>query len=340
MDLGNHAKRKQRKQKGRASLAIFVMFSFICNKLFASDYGTTGLIDIPTARMQFDGKLSATVAFDGRHRQFSMTYQIAPWLEGTFRYSGLDEFDTWDRNYELKARLWEEDLYLPEAAIGIRDVVGTGVFGSEYIVFSKGVGRSDISFGVGWGRLAGDGIVANPMTRISERFSRRNPDFGVGGDISYGDFFSGPNVGFFGGVRYSLKSWPLDLIAEYNPDRYDFDVGRGGEAPSSLLSYGISWRALPGTTLSLSYQNGDEISLATQFSLNTLSDPKRIEKPDFVKVIFSLKANCPLNPQGALVLPSSLRCREKWIAFGGGHTLRGPAASSVSGGKCLSCLVE
>ena len=31
----------------------------------ASDYGTTGLIDTPTARMKSDGTFSTTAAFDG-----------------------------------------------------------------------------------------------------------------------------------------------------------------------------------------------------------------------------------------------------------------------------------
>ena len=128
----------------------------------ASDYGTTGLIDTPTARMKSDGTFSTTAAFDGRHRQFAITYQATPWLEGTFRYTGFDNFFHWDRNYEFKARLWDEDYYLPAVAIGIRDLVGTGVFGSEYVVASRRFGRTDVSLGIGWGRLAGEG---DPITQ-------------------------------------------------------------------------------------------------------------------------------------------------------------------------------
>ena len=56
-----------------------------------SDYGTTGLIDVPTARMQQDGYLTIGAAFDGLHRSFAATYQATPWLEATFRYSGTTE---------------------------------------------------------------------------------------------------------------------------------------------------------------------------------------------------------------------------------------------------------
>ena len=60
--------------------------------VFASDYGTTGLIDIPTARFDEDGVFAVGASIDERHRQFSVTYQATPWLQGTFRYTGFDEF--------------------------------------------------------------------------------------------------------------------------------------------------------------------------------------------------------------------------------------------------------
>ena len=50
----------------------------------ASDFGTTGLIDIPTARMSSDGTLTTTAAIQSRTKAYSITYQATPWLEGTF----------------------------------------------------------------------------------------------------------------------------------------------------------------------------------------------------------------------------------------------------------------
>ena len=47
-------------------------------------------------------------------------------------------------------------------AVGIRDAVGTGVFGSEYLVATKGFGQLDVSLVMGWGRLAGNGDFGNP----------------------------------------------------------------------------------------------------------------------------------------------------------------------------------
>ena len=135
----------------------------------SSDFGTTGLIDTPTARMKPDGSLTFTLGYDQRHKQFGLTYQALPWLEMTYRYTGFEDYDYWDRNYEVKALLWEEVEYspLPQVALGIRDAVGTGVFGAEYLVASKRFGQWDASLGVGWGRLAGKGIATNPLTYVA-----------------------------------------------------------------------------------------------------------------------------------------------------------------------------
>ena len=140
-----------------------------------------------------------------------MTYQIAPWLEGTFRYTGFDEFFYWDRNYEVKARLWDEELFLPAVAVGIRDVVGTGVLGLN-IWWLQRSWSTGCHYGDGLGTPCGKGDCGNPLTRIVRSFRVRDPRSGVGGDVSFGDFFSGPEVGLFGGVRYSLKNWPLTLL--------------------------------------------------------------------------------------------------------------------------------
>ena len=133
----------------------------------ASDFGVTGLIDIPTARMSADGTLTTTAAIQSRTKSYSITYQATPWLEGTFRYTGWDRaVYSYDRNYEAKIRLWEEQEYLPQVAVGIRDLVGTGAWGAEYLVASKEVGDFDFTLGLGWGRLAGKGDFNNPLIHL------------------------------------------------------------------------------------------------------------------------------------------------------------------------------
>jgi hypothetical protein len=261
---------------------IFVL-SIYGFSLSASDFGVTGLIDIPTARMSADGTLTATAAVQSRTNSYAITYQATPWLEGTFRYTGWNQADySYDRNYEGKVRLWQEKGYLPQAAIGIRDLAGTGLWGSEYVVASKAVGDFDFTLGMAWGRLAGDGDLSNPLSQLSDRFLERDTEFGLGGELSTGAFFSGKKVGFFGGLHYQPDSLPLSFMLEYNPDQYDFEVAVGGLKPKSPLSAAVKWRPLPGVSLSFSRQHEQEWGIELSAELDTKSLTPRRPTPKFI----------------------------------------------------------
>ena len=265
------------------SLRLLVIFGlFFCAPSIASDYGTTGLIDIPSARMAQDGALTTTVAIQSRTNSYAITYQATPWLEGTFRYTGWnDGIFYYDRNYEAKLRLWQEQNYLPQVAVGIRDLVGTGVWGSEYLVANKQFGRLDVTLGMGWGRLAGKGDIKNPFTYIADQFDTREQFSGKGGELSSGAFFSGEKAGFFGGVDYQLDFLPLSFKLEYNPDRYDWDVANGALKPKSPLSAAIKWDALPGLSLTLSRQHGEDWGIELSAALDTKATPPRRQAPRF-----------------------------------------------------------
>jgi hypothetical protein len=284
------------------SRAFFVfIFAFTVLPSLASDFGVTGLIDIPTARMSADGTLTTTAAIQSLTKAYSITYQATPWLEGTFRYSGFDRaIYSYDRNYEAKVRLWKEQKYLPQVAIGIRDVVGTGVWGSEYLVASKEIGNFDFTLGMGWGRLAGKGDTNNPLIQLSDRFAERQTDAGLGGELSSGTFFSGEKAGFFGGLSYQPDSLPVSLMLEYNPDQYDFSFNRGGLRPKSPWTAAVKWQALPGVSLSLSRQHEQEWGIELSAALDTKSLPPRRPAPVFT-------SSLDMAPQD---LPSQLNRRD------------------------------
>ena len=277
-------------------LVILVVFPA---SLSASDYGTTGLIDTPTARMSDDGTFTATAAVQSRTNSYALSYQITPWLEGTFRYTGYNDFFFWDRNYEVKARLWQERDYLPQVAVGIRDLVGTGFAASEYLVASKEVGSFDITLGMGWGRLAGKGDFDNPLIQVAESFADRPGFEGVGGEVNYGQFFSGSKVGLFGGLSYQPSSLPLSLMLEYNPDQYDRAFSQGVTRPKSPLSAAVKWDALPGVSLTLSRQHDQEWGIELSAALDTKSIKPRRPAPRFKSSLDMAAENLPpqLNPQ-------------------------------------------
>ena len=279
-------------------LFICILFVFAL-PLSASDFGTTGLIDTPTARMSDDGIFTATAAIQSRTNSYALSYQITPWLEGTFRYTGYNDWFFWDRNYEAKVRLWQERDYLPQVAVGIRDLVGTGFAGSEYIVASKVVGGFDFTLGLGWGRLAGKGSFDNPFIQLSESFATRPEFSGRGGELSSGTFFSGSKVGLFGGLKYKSSSLPISLILEHNPDHYGRDVSLGADRPQSPLSAAVQWDALPGVSLTLSRQHEQEWGIELSAALDTKVITPRRPTREFKSSLDMLVQDLPpqLNPK-------------------------------------------
>ena len=273
-------------------ICVFIVFS-ISSLSLASDYGTTGLIDLPSARMEDDATIKIGAAFDERHRSYMLTYQATPWLEATFRYTGFEQFFFWDRNYEVKFRLLEETADLPQLALGIRDIVGTGVFGSEYLVASKRFGALDTTLGVGWGRLADEGVFSNPLTNLSDRFAQREIDAEFGGELATGSFFSGPNMGIFGGLEYDFERWPVTLVAEYNPDQYLINQVNGELPPASPWSFGAKWEWVPGVVISLSHQHGEELGLSISAATNTSSTPPRYRQQGFVSATDMQSSDLP-----------------------------------------------
>ena len=110
-----------------------------------SDFGGVGLLQTPTARMAREGELSLNYRDNDQYRYYSASVQLFPWLETTLRYtdvrtrqySSVEAFSgdqTYkDKAFDLKLRLWEESYWLPQVAVGARDIGGTGLFDAEYL---------------------------------------------------------------------------------------------------------------------------------------------------------------------------------------------------------------
>ncbi|MEE4299817.1 MAG: YjbH domain-containing protein, partial [Pseudomonadales bacterium] len=238
--------------------------------------------------MRADGALTVTFAAQDVFDTYAITYQAMPWLEASFRYvvfnpgkkfGSRDELR--DRSFEVKARLLEERALLPELALGLRDMIGTGVLASEYLVASKRMGPVDASLGVGWGRLAGRPAFGNPLAQLSDQFrSRSDVDENQQGLLLGSSFFRGRNVGVFGSVAWDLPRWNLTAVAEYNSDDYAREVALGTLPDAAPLSYGLKWRPMPGIETTLSHQHGRDVAFSVSAMLDTRSDtrvkPRRV----------------------------------------------------------------
>ena len=268
---------------------FFYIILFVSTNLFASDLGITGVIDTPSARMQDDGTLKITFSHQGIANITNITYQATPWLETTFRYA-YGSLPYKDRSYAAKITLLKESEFKPNIAIGIQDIIGTGVFSSEYIVASKKIKNIDVSLGLGWGRLAGKNTIKNPLLNLNDSFLDRNKESNIGG--TYGgklrtsSFFRGSEAGIFGGIKYTIPNTNFKLLAEYNSDSYQTEIISDVKPDISPLSYGIEWNGSSGLNLNLTRQQGN-----LGFSFSTMLDTKSSPPKRKIEPFFSSSDN-------------------------------------------------
>jgi hypothetical protein len=276
------ARAAKRPRKGRLILWVTLLLSGTvfssshssAASLIRDNFGSVGMIEMPSARMAPDGEISAGASFFQNTQHYNFGFQMLPWLEASFRYSGLQHFDPnfpvyYDRSFALKARLWDETGTFPAVAIGINDVVGTGIYGSEYLVASKQFGPIDASLGIGWARLGNTNLIENPLGAAFPSFKHRvqYPDISPGA-TSFNSLFHGPSVGLFGGVTWHTPIDQLSLIAEYSSDTYKVEAARGNFRPRSQMNYGASYQLGDNVTIGLAWLYGRSISGNVLFELN------------------------------------------------------------------------
>ncbi|MGM8569358.1 YjbH domain-containing protein [Enterobacter hormaechei subsp. hormaechei] len=241
-----------------------------------SDFGGTGLMQMPDARFGREGEFSVNYRDNDQYRFYSSSVVLFPWLEGTIRYtdvrtrkySGDEDFSGdqsyKDKSFDFKVRLWEEDYSLPQVALGKRDIAGTGLFDGEYLVASKMAGPVDFTFGIAWGYPGNSDNVGNPLCHDNNKYCTRGESHDAG-DISFSDMFRGP-ASLFGGLQYQTPWQPLRLKLEYDGNNYADDFA-GSLKQSSHINVGAVYRVADWADLNLSYERGNTLMFG--FTLRT-----------------------------------------------------------------------
>lgn len=237
------------------------------------NFGGVGMIDMPSAHMAPDGELSVGASYSQNTQHYNAAFQILPWLEASFRYSGLTQYHPdypvyWDRSFAVKARLWNETEILPAFAVGINDLIGTGVYSGEYLVASKRLGAFDVSLGMGWGRLGSTALFKNPLASLFPSFESRSTLTSGAGAANFNLLFHGHDAGLFGGVIWHTPIKKLSLIAEYSSDRYSLEAERGGFKPRNQLNFGASYRVSDGMTIGIDWLYGRSLGGNVSFQIN------------------------------------------------------------------------
>ena len=263
-----------------------------------SNYGTVGLIQNPTARLKEEGTLSFSWSHNEPYLRGSIIAYPFSWMEASYQYtdinntlyspskafSGLQSLK--DKSFDAKFRLLKETNSLPQVAIGMRDLGGTGLFSAEYIVANKFIRQNlDFSFGVGWGVMNKNGnSIGNPLTSISERFRDRERDVGKGGKVSIGQLFSG-DAGLFLGFEYFIpKLNGLRLKAELDSTDWAKEAKKPVRSYSKV-NLGVVYPYSDDLQFKFSYVRGRQLNFGFSYSLS-LGDknPRKIKKQPRPKI--------------------------------------------------------
>ncbi|WP_270656124.1 YjbH domain-containing protein [Aeromonas sp. Y293-4] len=266
------------------------------------DFGGVGLLQMPTARMAKTGEFSANYVDNDQYRRWSISAQPFDWFEATLRYTDVrtrkyspNEDFSGDQTYKDKAmdfkfRLWKESNYLPQVSVGFRDLMGTGLFDSEFMTASKRYGPFDFTIGIGWGNMAESGNINNPFCEYKDSWCQRNSGYsGSGGKFEVDSLFHG-SAALFGGIEYQTPWQPLRLKLEYDGNDYSKEFA-GHIHQDSPWNVGAVYRVFDNLDSHLSWQRGNTLMWGVTFRTNFndmkpahIDQPRPIYQPDQVPV--------------------------------------------------------
>jgi len=257
----------------------------------SNDFGLIGLMQTPSARMADAGEIRFHVSRIEPYERFNVFFQPFDALELGFRYtnvlnraygpqelSGNQTFK--DKSLDFKFRLREESALLPQLAIGVTDIGGTGLFSSEYLVASKRWHAFDFSLGIGWGNMASSGSIGNPLAAFDKRFKARSVGSSFGGTPNTSAFFRGPSA-LFGGLQYHTPWSPLVLKLELDGNNYrDEPLGNSFDQRSSI-NLGLVYRYHPQVDFTLGLERGNALMLGLTLhtSMSRMHTPKVSDPP-------------------------------------------------------------
>jgi len=238
-----------------------------------ANWGGTGLMEIPTARVLREGRYRIGISQEYPYRYYHFAVSPLEGIEVGGRVTENLNVDIssnpgWsgygnnkDKAVDLKYQFHPEGKWTPALAVGIMDPHGTRLYASQYVAASKQIYPFDFTIGFGNGRFGKRPLPANGDDFTVEMFSD-NASWRRDGQ-------------FFGGIQMALTDEVL-LMAEYNPINYhelpsDPSVRAGyfSGPVKSKFNLGIRWRPWKWLEADATWQRGDQfgVNLAVAFDL-------------------------------------------------------------------------
>lgn len=212
--------------------------------------GPLGLNIVPSARMDSSGTITAGVSTLDPYLHGFIGIQLADPLYVNIRQSAetsslSDEAKRLYPGVDTKLRLLREGKYTPEIALGMQSMVGHKRMAGEYLAFSKRYQDFDFTAGMGWGRYGSAGHFKNPLKSVSGHFGKnRAHDDEI--SVRPQDWFTGENIGLFGGVEYFTPVDGLSLKLDIGADRYSAETAAGDFDKPAPWSAGFNFRPASG----------------------------------------------------------------------------------------------
>lgn len=300
-----------------------------------NDFGMTGLLQMPSARLASADAAWISVTHVNPYRHWSVGAKFTPWLEMTFRQTesliALDCMTTcfndyWGgafklssgeqvgRSLDIKILLRKETANFPAIALGFQDMFGSGKFRGEYIVASKRKGPFDLTFGLGWGYLGSMTDISNPMRIFGDKFNHRSQETVGQEQRAHKDWFSGQAIAFFGGVDYQTPVEGLSIKAEWSsidPTNTFEPVARKRSFP---IGVGFNWNPRKWLSSGLAFEDGNRV----MFRLSLSADLTRALQP---KPIYSTQAVARYAQENAVVQGASPEDKILTVVQGHGFTI-------------------
>ena len=238
-------------------------------------YGVPGIVDMPVAGSFDDGEINFSSAKTNINLRNTFGFQALPNVFGAFRYAGIGDkqyyyidsgYTTWDRSFDLRLDLIKENKLIPDVTVGFQDIIGTGIYSTEYLVASKNIlNFLRTTIGLGWGRLGTANIIDNGQKRPDNTGGKR------GGLLRYKQIFKG-SIGVFGGLELKTPVNDLQLKVEVSSDSYDKEHYLINNPISSNINYGFDYTVNNNLSLSGYYVYGNEVGVQVNLSANPLND--------------------------------------------------------------------
>ncbi len=236
---------------------------------YPANWGGTGLMEIPTARIMRENSYRLGFSQVKPYRYYYGAISPLKGLEIEGRITEVLDLPVLskpkygnykDKAVDLKYQFVSEGKYMPALAIGIMDSHGTRIYPSQYIVASKQIYPFDFTIGFGNGRFG-----KKPLTSKTENIK-------IEIITDTGDWLKDSQ--FFWGVQFA-PSEKYALMFEYSPIKFHEQTTDPAqnkyfkEPVPSEYNFGLRYKPTKWSEIGLSYQRGNRvgINLSTAFDI-------------------------------------------------------------------------